>query len=35
MDAEVFRDRRHAVEPLERGAEWRDAEAPETYPAGL
>jgi erythromycin esterase-like protein len=35
FDAVIHIDRTRALEPLERGAKWRDAEAPETYPAGL
>lgn len=35
FDALVHFDRSHALEPLERGPSWHDAEAPETYPAGL
>ena len=35
FDALIHIDETRAVEPLERSAKWRDAEAPETYPAGL
>lgn len=35
FDALIHVDRTRALEPLERGAQWRDAEAPETYPEGL
>lgn len=35
FDAIIHFDETRAVEPLERNAEWNDAEAPETYPTGL
>ena len=35
FDAVIHIDTTHAVEPLERNAEWRGNDAPETYPAGL
>ena len=35
FDAVIHFDATRAVEPLERNAEWNDAEAPETYPTGL
>jgi erythromycin esterase-like protein len=35
FDALIHVDRSRALEPLERGQRWREAEAPETYPAGL
>ena len=35
FDALIHFDETRAVEPLERNAEWNDAEAPETYPTGL
>lgn len=35
FDAVVHFDRTRAVEPLERGDAWRDAEPPETYPTGI
>ena len=35
FDALIHVDETRAVEPLDRNAEWNDAEAPETYPTGL
>ncbi|HEY8708088.1 MAG TPA: erythromycin esterase family protein, partial [Burkholderiaceae bacterium] len=35
FDVLIHFDETRAVEPLERNAEWNDAEAPETYPTGL
>ena len=35
FDALIHIDATRAVEPLERNAEWRGAEAPETYPQGV
>ena len=35
FDALLHFDETRAVEPLERHAEWNDADAPETYPTGL
>ena len=35
FDALLHFDETRAVVPLERGAEWQDADAPETYPSGL
>lgn len=35
FDAVIHIDRSRAVQPLERGAHWHDAEVPETYPSGL
>ncbi len=35
FDALVHIDRTRAVEPLERTAEWRGGEPPETYPSAL
>ena len=35
FDALIHFDDTRAVEPLDRNAEWNDAEAPETYPTGL
>ena len=35
FDALLHFDQTRAVEPLERGAQWSAAEAPETYPSGM
>jgi erythromycin esterase-like protein len=35
FDVVLHFDRTRAVEPLERNAEWEEAEAPETYPSGM
>lgn len=35
FDALLHFDHSRAVEPLERQAGWKDAEAPETYPSGV
>ncbi|RZL87707.1 MAG: erythromycin esterase family protein [Variovorax sp.] len=35
FDALLHFDHSRAVEPLERQAAWKDAEAPETYPSGV
>jgi erythromycin esterase-like protein len=35
FDALVHVDRTRALEPLDRGPQWHDAEAPEAYPQGL
>jgi len=35
FDALLHFDQTRAVEPLERNAEWNDAELPETYPSGV
>ena len=35
FDALLHFDESRAVEPLEREAGWKDAEAPETYPSGM
>ena len=35
FDAVIHIDVTRAVEPLERGIAWNDAEAPDTYPAGV
>jgi erythromycin esterase-like protein len=35
FDALIHIDQTRALEPLERNSEWIDAEAPQTYPAGL
>jgi erythromycin esterase-like protein/orotate phosphoribosyltransferase len=35
FDVMMHLDDTRAVEPLERGAKWTDAEAPETYPSAL
>jgi erythromycin esterase-like protein len=35
FDALIHIDTTRAVEPLERNAEWQDAEVPETYPTGV
>jgi len=35
FDALIHFDETHAVEPLERTAEWHTGEAPETYPSGF
>ena len=35
FDALIHLDTTRALEPLERGAGWTDAEAPATYPAGI
>jgi erythromycin esterase-like protein len=35
FDAVIHIDETRALEPLERTAEWREAEPPETYPSGI